>query len=262
MVRANTLLKTLAHDEGVWATAWVSGHSQLLTGSVDESVKQWQTADEKLECTHTYTGHALGVISLDVDPSGTYAVCSSLDSMIRVFGIEEKSVKHMIERQPTESWGAAFGSVTPESTQIAVAGGSKGQAYTYRGSNEEPQLELTLNLPQAEGTSQKKERFVLCVAFSPDKQLLAAGAMDGTVAVWDLASGGQLLHMGGLKGHHKPVRNLAFTPGAANSEPGWIIMYYLCCQGARGRTEVVAMCDLTLLLPAPHEELKNALECL
>lgn len=54
---------------------------------------------------------------------------------------------------------------------------------------------------------------MLCCAFSPDKQLLAAGAMDGTVAVWNLASGGQLLHMAGLKGHHKPVRSLAFTPG-------------------------------------------------
>jgi hypothetical protein len=34
---------------------------------------------------------------------------------------------------------------------------------------------------QAEGGG-KKERFVLSVAFSPDKQLLAAGAMDGTIA--------------------------------------------------------------------------------
>jgi hypothetical protein len=32
--------------------------------------------------------------------------------------------------------------------------------------------------------------------------------------VWDVAAGGQLLHIGGLKGHHKPVRRLAFTPGA------------------------------------------------
>lgn len=66
---------------------------------------------------------------------------------------------------------------------------------------------------QPEGAAAKKERFVLCCAFSPDKQLLAAGAMDGTVAVWDIAAGGQLLHMGGLKGHHKPVRSLTFTPG-------------------------------------------------
>lgn len=71
---------------------------------------------------------------------------------------------------------------------------------------------LCLAALQAEGSG-RKERFVLCVAFSPDQQLLAAGSMDGTVAVWDLAAGGQLLHIAGLKGHHKPVRSLAFTPG-------------------------------------------------
>lgn len=32
-------------------------------------------------------------------------------------------------------------------------------------------------------------------------------------AVWDMAAGGRLLHMAGLKGHQKPVRSLAFTPG-------------------------------------------------
>jgi WD40 repeat protein len=73
--------------------------------------------------------------------------------------------------------------------------------------------------PQAEGSG-RKERFVLSVAFSPDRQLLAAGAMDGTVAVWDVAAGGQLLHIGGLKGHHKPVRSLAFTPGACANVDG------------------------------------------
>ncbi|KAF8059673.1 VIP3 [Scenedesmus sp. PABB004] len=212
MPRATTLAKTGAHEEGVWAVAWLPGAHSLLTGSVDESVKLWSAADDKLACGHTYTGQALGVISLDV--SGGHAVSSSIDSTIRVFGVDgDKSVKHIIERQPTESWGAAFGTVTESSTQLAVAGGSKGQALTYRGSEEEPGLELALDLPAPEGAGgAKKERFVLCVAFSPDKRLLAAGAMDGTVAVWDLGSGGQLLHMAGLKGHHKPVRKLAFTP--------------------------------------------------
>ncbi|WIA42030.1 hypothetical protein OEZ86_009320 [Tetradesmus obliquus] len=218
-MRATTLQKAGpgkdgAHEEGLWAVSWLPGHSQLITGSVDETVKLWSTADDELKCSHTYTGQALGVVSLDVDPTGRYAVSSSLDSTVRVFGLDEdKSVKHLIERQPTETWGTAFGTVTPDSTQIAVAGGSKGQAFVYKGSGEEPAQELALDLPQAEASGARKERFVLCVAFSPDRQLLAAGAMDGSVAVWDLAAGGQLLHIGGLKGHHKPVRSLAFTPG-------------------------------------------------
>ena len=52
---------------------------------------------------------------------------------------------------------------------------------------------------------------MLSVAYSPDGRRLACGAMDGTVAVFDVPSG-KLLHT--LTGHHKPVRDLTFTPGA------------------------------------------------
>ncbi len=57
----------------------------------------------------------------------------------------------------------------------------------------------------------KQEKFVLSVAYSPNGQRLACGAMDGTVAIFDVPSG-KLLHT--LRGHHHPVRDLSFTPGA------------------------------------------------
>lgn len=64
----------------------------------------------------------------------------------------------------------------------------------------------------------KQEKFVLSVAYSPDGRRLACGAMDGTVAVFDVPSG-KLLHT--LTGHHKPVRGLSFTPGARRPpDPG------------------------------------------
>ena len=56
----------------------------------------------------------------------------------------------------------------------------------------------------------KREKFVLSVAFSPDGKRLACGVMDGTVAVFDVPSG-HLMHT--LTGHHKPVRDVCFTPG-------------------------------------------------
>lgn len=151
MVRATTLQKVAAHDEGVWAVAWLPNSTQLLTGSVDESVKLWSLSEAGLETTQAFTGHALGVISIDVDPTGTNAITSSLDSMVRVFGIEDRSMKQLLERPPTETWRTVFGAVTPEATQLAVAGGSKGQVYTYKGSAEEPGLDLTLDLPQVCG---------------------------------------------------------------------------------------------------------------
>jgi WD repeat-containing protein 61 len=56
----------------------------------------------------------------------------------------------------------------------------------------------------------KKDKFVLSVAFSPDGRRLACGVMDGTIAVFDVPSG-KLLNT--LTGHHKPVRDVCFTPG-------------------------------------------------
>ena len=63
----------------------------------------------------------------------------------------------------------------------------------------------------------KREKFVLSVAFSPDGKRLACGVMDGTVALFDVPSG-KLMHT--LTGHHKPVRDVCFTPGLCRS---------LCC---------------------------------
>jgi WD40 repeat protein len=47
------------------------------------------------------------------------------------------------------------------------------------------------------------------VAFSPDGTLLATASADGTVALWDPATGQRTAT---LKGHTGPVRGVAFSP--------------------------------------------------
>ena len=59
----------------------------------------------------------------------------------------------------------------------------------------------------------KNDKFVLSVAYSPDGKRIAAGAMDGSVAVFDVHQG-RLMHV--LEGHKMPVRDVAFSPGAVN----------------------------------------------
>ncbi len=41
-----------------------------------------------VENSHTYTSHTLGVVSVTVDPTGTFAASSALDSFIRVWNLQ------------------------------------------------------------------------------------------------------------------------------------------------------------------------------
>jgi WD repeat-containing protein 61 len=131
-MRLSLLSKLEAHEDGVWSVSWVPGGSELLlTGSVDESVKLWEdVADQPLNTVHTYTGHTLGVVSVVVDPTGTYAASSALDSFLRVWNLRDHSVKAVIENNPTETWGIAFSPDTSK-LRLAVASGTAQRVLIY-----------------------------------------------------------------------------------------------------------------------------------
>eukprot|EP00897_Mesotaenium_endlicherianum_P005574 jgi/Mesen1/5044/ME000025S04446 len=211
-----------AHEDGVWAAAWApatdSRPALLLTGSVDETVKLWSGDD--LQPAGINSGHALGVVAVAVDPAGTTAASSSMDSMVRVFDVDTNATKAALECAPAESWALAF---DPQGKHLAVAGG--GSASVKLWSTDTWQLEGSLEVPSGGGASSEAEagsaagaaskadkgggKFVLAVAWSADGRRLACSTMDGTVAVFDVARQ-RLLHT--LGGHHMPVRSLCFSP--------------------------------------------------
>jgi WD repeat-containing protein 61 len=259
MVRATTLHKVAAHDEGVWALAWVpgstpsapSGTHRILTGSVDETVRAWDvgaaggdaqadptattTTGGGVSLAHTYSGQTLGVVSVAVDPTGEFAAASALDSTVRVWSLRDGgggAMRAALEAPPTETWGVSFvgggagGSGGGDgSLMLAVAGGTTGKARVHRigGGGEEgaaggASVTQQYALPSSSSSSSSSAptttdppAFVLAARASPNDNgsRLAASAMDGTVALFDTATGA-LLHT--LKGHHRPVRSLCWTP--------------------------------------------------
>jgi len=113
-----------------------------------------------------------------------------------------------IKQPPSEAWGIAFvpRSSAEDPILLAIAGGSSHTIKLW----DVAAGKSILSVPMpANEEKKRKDQFVLSVAVSPDGKRVAAGAMDGCVAIFDVSSG-QLLHR--VEGHFKPVRGLAFTP--------------------------------------------------
>lgn len=199
-----------AHDQSIWAAAWVPATEErpalLLTGSLDETVRLWRP-DELAPVGAPSLGHSLGVISVAAHPSGTVAASASLDSFIRVFDVDSNASIATLEAPPSEVWNMQF---DPKGTVLAVAGG--GSASVKLWDTATWQLIASLAVPRPEGARPDRTgsgKFVLSVAWSPDGKRLACGSMDGTIAVFDVARAKFLHH---LEGHSGPVRSLVFSP--------------------------------------------------
>lgn len=198
-----------AHEDSVWSCAWSPDSSTLATGSVDESVKLWQETADALEQKHHLMGLTLGVVAVAFDPSGSYGAATSLDSVVSVWSMGDYNQSYQIHIPPSEAWGLAFApSSTADALTLAVAGGCTNTVKLWSAAPGVKDPTAVLEMPAGD-EKQRKERFVLSLAYSPDGRRLAAGGMDGTVAVFDTAAG-KLLHT--LDGHFRPVRSLAFTP--------------------------------------------------
>lgn len=132
---------------------------------------------------------------------------------------DRPSTKAVIETPPGETWQIAFppAAASPAgATLLAAAGGAANKVVIWSADDASAVAEMLL--PDAgDAGARGRDRFVLSVAYSPDGAVLACGAADGGVALFDVATGG-LLHS--LAGHHKPVRSLAFTPGERGGRGG------------------------------------------
>ena len=163
----------------------------------------------------------LGVVAVAAGPDeGGAGAATTLESRLHVW--DAAGVGTELALPPSEAWGLAF---CPDGV-VAVASGSAGGVSLWRPpSTAGGELESagTLRLPgklavgAAGGMAGDGARFALSVAAAPGPGaagdgLLAVGASDGMVGVFDRGVGA-LLHT--LAGHTGPVRAVAFSRGGS-----------------------------------------------
>eukprot|EP01025_Chloroclados_australasicus_P035598 TRINITY_DN36261_c0_g1_i2.p1 TRINITY_DN36261_c0_g1~~TRINITY_DN36261_c0_g1_i2.p1 ORF type:complete len:343 (+),score=30.42 TRINITY_DN36261_c0_g1_i2:59-1087(+) len=229
--------KQKAHEEGIWALTWVPRKRSLYTGSLDETIQEWQeqilhdsndivgTTHELVKKGESIGDCQLGTISLTTNTKGTWAAASFMDSQVRVWDTHTREHECILDNNATEVWQVAL-QQGPECRLLAAAGGTTGQVALWNlheakreyianefvpiriDQSQEGQKAISYLTPNADTSSKKKDKFVLSVAFNSWGRQIASSSMDGQINIFDIESQQPALQ---LEGHSKPVRCLCFT---------------------------------------------------
>ena len=181
----------------VAALALSADDKWLATAAADFSIKLWNMADG--QPGKTITGHTAAVTGLKFSPDGTKLISSSQDKTVRVWNLADGAAAGQVEAP------AALTSLATnlDATKVIV-GAADNQLYVFD----------TPTPATAAGTMptlviKGHTGPVNCVTLVlPPGTQVASGSEDGTVKVWDLASGNAVKSMA----HGAPVTSVACRP--------------------------------------------------
>lgn len=171
-----TVLTLSGHADEVSFVAMSQDGTRIATASLDGTAKIWDAADGKLLLT--LTGHESPVWSAQFNPDGTRIATSGDDSTIRVWDAATGEELYVLSGFLTFASGATF---SPDGKFLATNGG------------EDPKLWDAETGELITALSGFKSGSAQVPVFTPDGKYVAVAGQDGTVSIWETATGRQSL---------------------------------------------------------------------
>ncbi|KAL4452365.1 hypothetical protein ABPG75_008027 [Micractinium tetrahymenae] len=181
------LYRTLTgHTAPVLSLALTPDGSLLLSGSHDQTIRVWRTAD--WHCLRVLKGHGGGVRALAVAPDAGTLYSAAADNTIRAWSMQHwVCLRTLHGRHDDTTWTACM-ALSPDGSLLASGSTGPFGASTIKvfqtgsGGGREAGACLVsfaqLRYDQKAGMS--------ALLFSPDGGTLYSGASDGTLAAWQL----------------------------------------------------------------------------
>jgi WD40 repeat protein len=216
----------------VWSLAFVADGEQLVTASFDGNARLWSSHGGRP--LRTFVGHRETVLRVAVDPDGRWLATGSYDGELRLWDLHRPRLRQSLEGHGGQVSGIVFDAAerriatcshdvhlwsADDAHELATLQTGRDAVYSIAFSPDDAYLaagtsggdvalwgldDLSLRVLQGHATD------VWQVAFDGSGQRLASASLDGTVRVWSVAEGRELLI---LEGHTDNVTGVQFEPG-------------------------------------------------
>jgi WD40 repeat protein/predicted Ser/Thr protein kinase len=168
------------HTSRVLSIAFRPDGNHLLTTSSDGTVRQWDAATGQ-EVGAPYDRHTGEVIAAAYSPDGALVASAGIDTTVHVWQALDRQDVAILHGHTGAVSGVAFFPGGRRLASLSVARSSWEGDATVRTWNVGPGA----TLPVLRG----HVRAIYPVAFSPDGRWIASGSWDGTLRLWDAATG-------------------------------------------------------------------------
>lgn len=181
-----------AHTTNVTSVAFSADGSQLVSGSMDQTIKIWSSASGAV--LQTFAGNTNGVTAVAFNPGGQSIVSGQVDGTVKIW---DRNGGNSVADIAAHSLSVSAAMFTADGTEV-ISGGDDGGIRVWSAATGAAVLTLG-----------GQQDFVGAIAFSPDGVLCASAGGGGTIRVWNSSDGSLVTE---LPGNTNYVSALAFSP--------------------------------------------------